>query len=116
MDVYIYQAALLCDACGEQEKHFLRFQEKEVDLELEDSDSFPQGPYPDGGGEADTPQHCDDCGVFLENPLTEYGENYVLSAVLLVDSKCNVDVVKEWADFYDITVEELIDYATKKNR
>jgi len=28
------------------------------------------GPYPDGGGEADAPQHCGGCGVFLENPLT----------------------------------------------
>jgi hypothetical protein len=34
-----------------------------------DSDKFPKGPLADGGGESDCPQHCDTCGVFLENPL-----------------------------------------------
>jgi hypothetical protein len=38
-----------------------------------DSDDLPKGPYADGGGEADTPQHCDDCRRFLENPLTGDG-------------------------------------------
>src|SRR5215467_8720050 len=36
-----------------------------------------EGPYPDDGREADTPQHCDTCGVFLENPLTTEGYRYV---------------------------------------
>ena len=42
-----------------------------------DSDDLSKGPYPDDGGEADTPRHCDTCGVFLENPLTadESGSN-----------------------------------------
>ncbi len=38
-----------------------------------DSDDFPKGPYPDGGGEADGPSYCDDCGKFLENDLTDDG-------------------------------------------
>ena len=38
-----------------------------------DSDDLPKGPYSNGGGEADTPQHCDGCGAFLENPLTGDG-------------------------------------------
>jgi hypothetical protein len=46
----------------------------------EDSDTWPQGPYDSGGGEADTPQHCDQCGVFLENPLTSDGDDYLLEA------------------------------------
>lgn len=72
MDVYIFQAALLCGDCGEraQSDHALECFE-------EDSDSYPQGPYSDGGGEADVPQHCDHCGMFLENPLTGDGYNYV---------------------------------------
>jgi len=42
-----------------------------------DRDNLPKGPCPDDGGEADTPQHCDTCGVFLGNPLTadESGSN-----------------------------------------
>lgn len=42
-----------------------------------DSERYPQGPYPDGGGEADSPNHCDRCGIFLHNPLTSVGYGYV---------------------------------------
>lgn len=66
---FVYQAALLCETCGNLQRHNC--------VESEDSDRFPQGPFPDGGGEADTPQHCDYCGVFLENPLTADGDTYV---------------------------------------
>jgi hypothetical protein len=45
-----------------------------------DSDDVPKGPYADGGGEADTPQHCDGCGQFLENLLTGDGLIYVEDA------------------------------------
>src|SRR4029077_5149697 len=38
-----------------------------------DSDDFPKGPVEDGGGEADTEQHCEACGRALENPLREEG-------------------------------------------
>lgn len=133
MRVYIFQAALLCEACGEAVK-----ENKQIDCGvcggthadlpfvdcrafyppkgdnrplhpehgtavpeefMYDSDDFPKGPYGDGGGEADTPQHCDHCGVFLENPLTADGIAYV------------TDVLKEryagegtalalWREFY----------------
>lgn len=46
-----------------------------------DSDRNVVGPYPDGGGEADSPQHCADCGVFLHNPLTPAGVEYALVAL-----------------------------------
>ena len=42
-----------------------------------DSDDLPKGPYADGGGEADTPQHCEGCGQFLGNPLTSDGVLWV---------------------------------------
>lgn len=88
-DVYVYQAALVCSDCGEQ-----------IALQLQnagqrdtgDAKNFPQGPYGDGGGEADSPNHCDmhdDCvnavqvpggkkiGCPFGNPLTFDGCGYV---------------------------------------
>lgn len=67
---FVYRAALLCEACGEAAQ-------RHAPHENEDSDRYPQGPYPNGGGEADSPQHCDHCGVFLGNPLTPEGDRYV---------------------------------------
>lgn len=79
---YIFQAALLCAPCA---KHHMKKNTKpaHVDLDNEssyDSGEWPKGPYSDGGGEADTPQHCDACGEFLENPLTGDGDSYVCEA------------------------------------
>jgi hypothetical protein len=69
------------------------------------SDDLPKGPYADGGGEADTPQHCDGCRQFLENPLTGDGLIYVEDAIRdwLTTGKPNGvtnDVIVEWANFY----------------
>jgi len=60
---------------------------------MDDSDTYPQGPYADGGGESDTPAHCDVCGVFLENPLTPDGVEYVRE---LIRAEGN----PTWAEFY----------------
>ena len=70
-----------------------------------DSDDLPKGPYGDGGGEADSPQHCDGCRQFLENPLTGDGVVYVEDAIrdCLSTNRVNRqtnDVIIEWADFY----------------
>ena len=85
MDVYIYQADRHCKDCGEIKRAELTAQGKApADIESEstyDSDDFPKGPFADGGGEGDTPQHCGTCGVFLENPLTQAGYAYVREAV-----------------------------------
>ena len=54
--------------------------------------------FPNGGGEADAPQHCDSCGVFLENPLTDEGVQYVLEAIEEGSGSC----IAEWAAFYDL--------------
>ncbi len=59
-----------------------------------DSDEHPKGPYSDGGGESDSPQHCASCGTFLENPLTDEGVEYVRESGN-----------REWADFYDIELD-----------
>ena len=79
MNVYVFRADLLCEACGEAAcattPHPPEFNpESESSW---DSDDYPKGPYPDGGGEADRPQHCGHCSVFLDNPLTTDGEEYV---------------------------------------
>jgi hypothetical protein len=73
MDAYIFQAALLCSDCANA---VFATNTANPD-DRENSDHWPQGPYADGGGEADTPQHCDHCGVFLENSLTPDGGEYV---------------------------------------
>ncbi len=73
MKAYIYRAGLLCEDCGLGTKKILRT----MGYQSQDSNTDPQGPYPDGGGESDAPAHCDHCGVFLQNPLTADGEAYV---------------------------------------
>jgi len=108
MDAYMYQAALLCGPCGEKVKKELtragKAPDDPNDENTYDSDDFPKGPYSDGGGEADSPQHCDSCNKFLENPLTGDGQRYVEDAVKedLRAGRRNSVAVKEWAPFYDI--------------
>lgn len=99
-DAYVFQASLLCETCAQRVINRLSAEEVEQDC----SDTVPQGPYSGGGGEADTPQHCDHCGEFLENPLTGDGYNYVQE--MASDPTSHSDVVKQWIDFYEITVED----------
>jgi hypothetical protein len=74
MNAYMYQAALWCEPCGLAIMARLneagKMPEAPADERTYDSDDYPKGPYPDGGGESDSPEHCDGCGVFLRNPLT----------------------------------------------
>lgn len=73
-----------------------------------------RGPYADGGGEADAPRHCAGCGDHLENPLTEYGVSYVVSAVLdnLRNGRGNPAVLCGWWDFYADSVLDVLDYVS----
>ena len=92
MDAYIYRAALWCGPClikalvaerkaapGAVDMSPAEALEQIVSAsgftsESDyDSDDLPKGPYAEGGGEADAPQHCDGCGQFLRNPLTVDG-------------------------------------------
>lgn len=75
MKAFVFQAALLCEHCAA----IVMIEKREYEG-CEDSDHYPQGPYSEGGGEADCPQHCDHCGLFLENPLTPDGDSYVHEA------------------------------------
>jgi hypothetical protein len=113
MMAYIFQAALLCEDCGDKvcaELTAAGKAPKNPDDEYSyDSDDFPKGPYPEAGGEADVPHHCDKCGEFLENPLTSEGVEYVKEACLaaLEHTPSGTDSVAldVWAKFYEISLE-----------
>ena len=95
MDAYIYKAALYCEECAEAIKQ--RFVDLGAPGSL-DSDDYPQGPYSDGGGEADSPQHCDVCNVHLQNPLTTAGEAYVRKNYDKHSAHGRVE--KAWREYY----------------
>lgn len=110
-NVYMFQAALLCEDCGLAIRQSITDEGKapeDIDDESSyDSDEFPKGPYYDGGGEADSPNHCDDCRAFLENPLTDEGYQYVTQAIIDHNKtgRGNSDVINEWKAFYDISID-----------
>jgi hypothetical protein len=120
MDVYLYAADLFCEDCGDKIKASLAAQADPDNESTWDSDEYPKGPYAEGGGEADSPQHCDDCGVFLENPLTNDGARYVVEQCeayisgddaglggeyvsCMVSDRAEMDgakILAQWARFY----------------
>lgn len=97
MDAYAYCGALYCESCA------LTIRENLRNLDpSEDSNEYPQGPYPDGGGEADTPQHCDACVVFLGNPLANDGYDYIRSQIPVKRADAS-ETELLWAEYYDVT-------------
>ena len=99
MDAYMYRAAFYCEDCIKDIKKSLA---KPDYPKPWDSDDYPAGPFEKGGGEADCPQHCDCCQVFLENPLTADGYAYVQEAAEEQIEKNRV--VSEWAKYYSFEV------------
>ena len=119
MNAYMYQADLHCEDCiGKIVHKIIMAYDKPPDLkELAalDSDKYPQGPFPNGGGEADSPQHCGSCGLFLENPLTSDGEDYVKLEVSRVEVHLNkeglavaetLNTIHKWQTFYSYLFED----------
>lgn len=103
MNAYIYRAALYCEDDANSIKWAcIRAHPAGLDGSSEDSEHWPQGPYTDGGGEADAPQHCDACSAFLENPLTDDGVEYVREEVRAAqgDRSDDRDVLTTWIEFY----------------
>jgi hypothetical protein len=102
MYAYIYQAAMLCEGCAQQAQHKLG-----SNADTGDSNDYPQGPYGEGGGEADSPQHCDHCGEFLENPLTSEGEAFVRQAIANAPARAEQsgDCLETWHEFYSYLFE-----------
>lgn len=90
---YAFQGALYCDDCGREMVEKLRDGNAEDDG---DSNNFAQGPYPDGGGEADSAQFCCEgkscvnavsvagrkVGCPIGNPLTSDGVRAVTESVV----------------------------------
>lgn len=65
------------------------------------------------GDESDTPQHCADCGCFLENSLTPDGYAYVAELVMewIKTGRGNPAVLLEWIEYYgadDTIVDALV--------
>ena len=98
---YAYNAAMICDACANTAM-------AELDAEgIEDegdTDSYPQ--YANSS-EADSPQHCDHCGEFLENDLTGDGVEYVkgLIAQWHSNSRGDEEILRQWAEFYGLNFD-----------
>ena len=97
MNAYIFNADIYCTDCANEMIDECR--ERGIDDDG-DSNTYPQGPFPNGGGEADCPQHCGSCHAFLENPLTGDGDDYVLSAIA-DDPDCENAVIQQWRQWYD---------------
>jgi hypothetical protein len=105
---YVYRAALWCEECGEEVRRRIDAVRHlnglppidTLDERTYDSDDYPNGPYDDGGGEADSPWHCDKCQVFLRNPLTSRGEEY-LTEMLVAGQDDLSGVAQEWCERYD---------------
>ena len=91
MKAFVFQAALHCSDCANRLRDKLTMQCNATGESLrplsEDSDVWPQLAAGRGGGEADSPQHCDTCGVFLENPLTPEGDDSLRVAASEFDGK-----------------------------
>ena len=111
MDAYIYQADMWCAGCGERIRREITEQggapANPEDEAAYDSGDFPKGPYDDGGGESDAPSNCAGCGVFLENPLTAEGYEYLRGMLLEGVESGGVwsGPLEEWAGFYGASIE-----------
>lgn len=120
MNAYIYCADIYCEECAAQIKRDLKSKGLRPvnyrDESTYDSDEYPKGPYENGGGESDSPEHCgnharclnaivwpdgEKSGCFLENPLTQVGYEYVKQEHR--DGKN--EVTQLWADFYEIDTD-----------
>lgn len=104
MNTYAYCAALYCESCTSRIKDGLFVNGV---VAGDDSAEYPQGPFSNGGGEADCPQYCDACGVFLENPLTPDGYRYVAEAIDSWPNAGSQQFLQEWADYYRGKNDEL---------
>ena len=99
MEAYIYQADIYCADCA---KNYRQHLIQNCNKDTGDSDQFPQGPYENGGGEADCPQHCGNCNMFLENSLTEYGENELKILLSRPASNGIAEIIHaEYKQYYD---------------
>jgi len=117
----IYEADVWCDDCASKIKSRIASECRgtgtiidhvdnddlvelldDIDEREYDSDEYPKH-YDEDTEESDCPQHCADCGTFLENPLTTDGADYVREAVIEAIESGRDDSVAltEWFPYYD---------------
>lgn len=95
MLAYAYQGSLYCETCGQEVIEEIRSRRDAAErFGSLDSNVFPQAAC-NGGGEADSPSHCDSCGRFLANPLTADGLQYVREKLEEYGPRLDV-----WGPFY----------------
>lgn len=109
-NAYIYQADIYCEPCG---KDICDDLIASGNLPNEDSDHYPQGPYPNGGGEADCPQHCATCHTFLENPLTSEGLEYLKEQIRRHPNSASI---REECEFYGLDPLDCLDHPCEECR
>jgi len=98
---YAYSADIYCDDCAE--KLITELDANRV-IDSGDSDDYPQ--FDSSSGESDYPQHCADCQVFLENPLTDDGREYVIDTLVKDLARGELGpCVNEWLEYYDLDYE-----------
>ena len=115
---YIYAAALHCAECTARHVLGVPFGSLGAEIERQrkahgipdgasDTDNVPDGPHGDGGGESDSPAHCDTCRRFLRNPLTSDGRDYVRDAIREHNETGRGDreTLQTWRDFYGDSVQ-----------
>ena len=135
--MYIYQADVYCDECGDDIKRQHDFGYNFDDSKY-DSDQYPIFHHAEFN-ESDNPQNCSGCHVPLENPLTEDGVKFVLSTIadklswilntdnpdIFIKHKCvltdcyykdsyHIEIVRDWTKqvkdyIYDGLQTDLID-------
>lgn len=109
MNAYFYNADIYCKACA------LAIRKELDDIrglpgdkpgigDTGDSETYPQGPHADGGGESHRPEHCRNCGLFLENPLTGEGMAYVSKALYEDPWEMPTLAAEQWAEFYGFPI------------
>lgn len=119
MNIYVYQAALLCEGCGLTTKEKLDREgatpSNPGDESTYDSDRYPKGPYASDSNDADTIHHCNHCGLFLENPLTNDGMNQLYEDVRVAINEGKAsDALRNWIEFYDLDLKALVDHFCPK--
>lgn len=110
---WIYQADIYCGDCAQE---ICKRLDARGGADEDDSESYPQGPYPDGGGEADSPQYCGGCSGFLGNLLTDDGMESVytiLQEAVVHGKEGDTDRLSrciELVDCYGVSLCDLLDF------
>ena len=98
MKIYMFDGDLLCKQCGEAIAATLPDPDA-WEREHPDSCSYPVA-YDSSEGESDSPDHCVECGLFLERNLTDVGRQYVQDYIYAGWSSSNITEL--WGEFYGI--------------